>query len=419
MADTRRALDEHHADAIIEIRPTINTPRHRNPLQFSMLLLRYYLANLTAVDRNPMFDQPYRELFDYGIINPSRAFGVSTAYLASSDRYDILDRLRAEGCGYAGLGFLAASAKVLVASIPSALVGLGLGVLFNHFSETINSNPVLRIILNPPLWRVFTAIISPLIFAGTSRIVNYCYPPPNYNFNQRPALHPIQKIMALGLRIYDAVIIYELFHIFYKAYAPNASMHHPFFPAGVALVDQVLANMVDRLAFGRHTFDGPFPFHNEQPITHDEPVPLLPIQDVEQELIEPVVMVESPKSTVADYALNRGNVAHMTIPQGSCDNVKVMLWHGTRMTLALGAGFLLNYLLSMAVPDKEILTDSQRMAYNSAICTATVLTERLFEVGVPWAARHIANGVSSCWSSLFGRGEAVEPVAEPAPQYDY
>lgn len=419
MTDTRRAPQT--VSTIIEIRPSINTPRKRNPLQFSMLLLRFYLANLTAIDRNPLLDQPYRELFDYGIINPSRALGVGTAYLVSSDRHDVIDRLRAEGCGYVGLGLLAASAKVLIASLPSAIVGLGLGILFNHYSASINNNPVLRILLNPPLWRVFTALISPLIFAGSSRIVNYCYPPPNYNFNQRPPLHFIQKIMALGLRIYDAVIIYELFHIFYKAYAPNAEMHHPLFPAGAALVDQILANIVDRLAFGRHTFDGPNPFRIEQPITRDEPIPLLAIAPEEEELLEPVVSVNPINSTVVDYEVNRGNVAGMTNSQAPCDNIKIMLWHGTRMTLSLGAGFLMNYLLSLAIPDKELLTDSQRMAYNSAICTATVLTERLLEVTVPWAARRI----SSCWSSLFSHPEndleapPFVPTNSPAMALDY
>lgn len=260
-----------------------------------------------------------------------------------------------------------------------------------------------------------------LIYTATRKFINYLFPVPVFHYNQSPPLHWLQHVAGLGFRIYSNVTYVELFRNILSTgtYAP---LHHPHFPASAAIIDQVDVNIIQRLALTYHPYDGAYPFRNDNELRE-----ITVINEEEEEEEDNIIVApmettaslnadtsESATPTLTAYEDSSSHVYSMTHKPIRCDNVKVAIWYSTRLTVAVSAGFLINFALSQLQQDKEALTDSQRMAYNAAVCAATVLTERFFEECMPWVIRKTVHLASACWSRLFSR-PAPQPEVEADP----
>ena len=403
---------QHGLGELIEIRPTVmdSEPRLR-PAQISMRALRFLLASIGGNYKNPLLAQPFGSLLDYTTVPPNLQFGITLSYTISSDRHDLIERLRLEGRGHAGLGFLAGFGKMLVATIPSSLLGAGIGAILLHFEDEIAKQPSLVLLTSPPASRLIAAAVSPILYLGTRKLIDLALPVPPFHFNQTPPLHILQRIAMPLLRIYDVTVVCELIHLLYKAYGPEAPLHHPLVPALAALIDQVLANFVDPLAFSKHAYDGAFPFVEAREMT-TLPAPI--------ELANQPTDAQNNNNidTRGSYEESRGNVYRGTHTPFRCDNVKLTMWYSTRLATALAAGFLANLALSQLQSDKEQLSTAERMGYNAAIAAATVFTERFFEECLPWVIRKAASAASSCWSCLFTRNTPAADDTDADPLLD-
>lgn len=375
-------------DDLVRVRPTVEAPETPlTKLQISLMLLRFQLANLTGNARNPLLSQPWREALDWGIINPSRDGGIGLYYLFSSDWNDVLQRLRSEGRGHAGLGILVGTAKVLAATVPPLLIGLALGSLLAYNAAEIAAGPVwLQVLTSPPVSRIVASVISPLVYFGTRKLINRLFPAPKFEFNQTPSLNIFQRIGLLGFRVYDATVNFELVRILMYGFGGGMATHSAYFPAGVIVMDQLLTNIVDSTAFGRHTFDTEFPF--QQDIDEKRRQERMNIADLDEDFLLPSYedMMREQQQAQSD---------------ARWDTAKVMAWYAARMALVIATGIAVNHLFHQAIPDFETMGDTARIALTSLIAAAGVLVERLMEDGIPWLYHHGRETLSTCWSRFF------------------
>ncbi len=409
------APPQHDADRLerfqemIEIRPTIDPPpTGRRPVQTVALLWLFTMANVASNARNPLLPQPWRSLLDAAVVNPNRELGVALSYLFTSDIHDIAERLRLEGRGHAGLGILANIGKILVGNIPVMAYGFGQGMLIKHFENQIEQQPVLRVLASPYVSRIITAILSTVIYTGARKLISYCYPVQHFKFNQTPPLHWLQRIAGFGFRIYDATTSYEFYRISLSQIT-TLPLHHPHFPLGAPILDQVNVNIIQRLALNYHPYNDSYPFATAEDAVHP---------DVEPLLDEPADEDDQPKRVMSPslkaYEESRSNVYSLTHTPARCDNVKVVLWYSGRVAVVLAIAYTANLIGSQLQQDKEELNDQLRMTYTALICLASTSAERIYEDVLPWFLRKISVAASSCWSCLFSsaRQQAQQVVEE-------
>jgi hypothetical protein len=420
MSQARAAI----AITVIEDHLRENPQQPRSWVQNTVLGLRIYMAYLTGILNTTFYPRPWGDTIDYAVNNASVASGVILSYASSTAWLDIVERLRLEGRGYAPLGAAAGTARILVASVPVAAIGFAISelVMLNN-DPTKRVYPIVNFITKPPLWRMFTAVLSPLVYELTKKLIHRIYPAPNFTFNQRPPLHIVQRLMAIGLRIYDALVIYEMIHIFLKAYGPKVFLENAYAPVIAAGVDQLLVNVIDPIAFRRHNFDGAFPFHRDMRTLPTDPLEMTAIVDDQSNVntanTDVVEMVAG--STLDNYEFNRGNVylaTHTTqSPDTDALNIrnntyKRRAWYTGRVAIALILAASINALLSLAQEDKEELPYIQRKLYEAAIVLAAFLGERIFEEMLPKTVQAVGSCVYSCYARFF---RADEPARETDP----
>src|SRR3990167_4910668 len=129
-SDGQSVLHQYHGiEDFIDIRPTADAPAtSMTKLQIGMIIARFMIGANTANMSPPVtLSQPWASAIDWGIINPGIELGTATFKAASRYWLDTHNILQSKGCGNAAVGLLASTLRVMVASLPSSLIGLGIG----------------------------------------------------------------------------------------------------------------------------------------------------------------------------------------------------------------------------------------------------------------------------------------------------
>jgi hypothetical protein len=368
-----------------------STSRVIATLAFIMLLLRFMMANVTANGRNPILNQPWGSILDWGILNPSRELGIAIYLLACTDWHDIRDRLRAEGYGNAAIGLIYGTLRVLVASIPSAVLGAFVGAATAYFAEEIKARPALQVLCAPPVSRAIAAVFSPAAFIITNKFLNCYYPVPVHQFNANPPLHPLQQTAMIAFRAYDATTNLLYVEMMLNSFDSSEWItHNSRFAFSVVPMDLFWTYGVDPFAFNRPMIHSAAPFQvrsNVEIIDEAEDHNVL-LEDDEETI--PAILLHS---TFDDFERTRGAVWSGSHIAGGYDNAKLALWASTRVSMAIAAGYAADRVLSLAQEDKQALISIERSLLYAAVALASIGTD----LALPWIVRK----VKACWASFF------------------
>lgn len=368
--------DRYWFENYLDIRPTADAPQTSMKLpQLLILIARFMIgANTANMSASTNISEPWNSALAWGIVNPGIVFG--TEIYKNLTRYwaDSLNYWTNEGAGSPGWGLLTFTTKTLAASVPSLLIGFGLGAILAYYGVTFAN----------PLARIVAALISPWIFVGTKKIIDYYFPSPEYQFSTTPPLHPAQHAFILAFNIMDAVNIYEFTRILIQAYGPEEILHNPHFALGIIPLYLLLSNIIDPIAFGRSPLYGAPPF--EVRVTReeigDEP---LPVDDLHFD------------SAAAERAEARN------------DKIKNSVVYAACATLAFGAGLAADALLSRKLGDTTKISTGARKLGVALTCAATAVTQVATANAAPW----VINTTKHCWASFFNNN--TEHNERPAP----
>lgn len=414
---------------IIKIRPPSadTIVEEKSALQTVFILIRLYMASVTASNRNGFYAEPWGTMVDMATTGASFESGIILWYLFGSDPHDSLERVKAEGRGSAIKGLAVGLGKIILASIPSALIGLGVGSLIHYFEEEINNRPWLKIATLPPIARFITGPLALAPYLVTKHIINGMYPPNKKDFNRTPALHPLQRIALFGARAYDALVANELFYISVRHFRPDVvkfGLTH----ATVAGFDTLLFHL-DAYAFATSPkrLDGSMydvtapPFLNgEHPIDDDprleEPRIFVISDDEDNELDErsakhkeeaEVPLLEDEEELQHPEGLGDYSRAMENYSNGKndirCDSIKSALWYSARAGASVSAGVLVTAGTTIwGGLHPEEWDDSLRLLfYGFTVLTSVYAVERGMQNAhyVPQIGRKL----SECCGSLFHR----------------
>lgn len=371
---------QHGIEAYIDIRPTADMPAAKlTKFQIAMMVARFMIGANTANMSPPVtLPQPFASSLDWGFMNIGIESGTAAFKGASRHWMDTVNILRNEGNGNAALGLTIGAAKVLVACIPSALIGLAVGALPLGVLGTI------------PLSRIIAALISPWIYIATKKLIDHYFPAQEYQCNTAPPLNELQYAAMLGFSIFDAVNIYEFARILIKAYGPEEILRHPHFALGVVPLYLLLSNVIDPIAFGHSKLYGPPPF--AAPVTDEE----LGITETD----EPILIVEDEMASELDHQVQEA-VRHQLQQEVTHANLQNAAVYAACATLAFGAGLLADLAAAKLLGDTTLLSNSVRKLGVAFTCTCAAVTQVVLVNNAP----AIISTAKNCWASLFHRRE--------------
>lgn len=423
---------------IIKIRPPSadTIVEEKSALQTVFILIRLYMASVTASNRNGFYAEPWGTMVDMATTGASFESGIILWYLFGSDPHDSLERIKAEGRGSAIKGLAVGLGKIILSSIPSALIGLGVGSLIHYFEEEINSRPWLKIATLPPIARFITGPLALAPYLVTKHVINGMYPPNKKDFNRTPALHPLQRIALFGARAYDALVANELMYVSLRHFRPDVvkfGLTH----ATVAGFDTLLFHL-DAYAFATSPkrLDGSMydvtapPFLNgEHPIGNDPRlanprVVVLP-EDEDSELDEEpakykeeadIPLLQDEDEFQHPDELGSYNQAMENYSNGKtdiqCDNIKSALWYSARAGASISAGVLVTAGTTIwGGLHPEEWNDSLRLLfYGFTVLTSVYAVERGMQNAhyVPQMGRKL----TECCGSLFHRNNNQGQIQE-------
>lgn len=384
--------DRYWFENYLDIRPTADAPKTSMKLPQVLILIGRFMIGANTANMSPpvSLPQPWSSALEWGIVNPSIVFG--TELYKNLTRYwvDTANFWTNEGGGNAGLGVLRFTLKTLAASVPSVLFGLGVGALLTYYGVTFSS----------PLARIIAACVSPWIFVGTKKIIDYYFPSPEYQSSATPPLHPAQLAAMFAFNVFDAVNIYEFIRILMKEYGPEEIIKHPHFGAGVILLYLLLSNFIDPIAFGHSPLYGPPPF--EVRVTKAE------IGESANPVV-PAFIIDQPDAELPDNLRIDADAAEQA--EARNDKIKNGIVYAACATLALGAGLAADAVASRVLGDTTQVSTSARKLGVALTCAATAATQIATVNAAPW----VINKTKSCWAALFNHDNNGERRERPAP----
>lgn len=377
----------------LDIRPTADAPKTSMKLpQLLILIARFMLGANTANMSPPVtLSQPWSSALEWGIVNPGIIFGTELYKNATRYWMDTVNFWTNEGSGSAGAGLLSFTLKTLAASLPSALIGLGIGALLTYSGITLGA----------PLARIIAACISPWIFVGTKKIIDYYFPSPEYQSSATPPLHPVQHAAMFAFNIWDAVNIYEFVRILIKEYGPEEILHNPHIALGIIIpIYLLLSNVIDPIAFGHSPLYGPAPF--EVRVTHEE------IGDVTYPADNRHVINDNNEAELPAADLHI-DAAAAERAEARKDKIKNGIVYAACATLAVGAGIAADAVASRVLGDTTKVSNMSRRLGAAVTCAAAAATQVATVNAAPW----VINKTKSCWASLFNNNNHPERPAPP------
>lgn len=392
--------DRYWFENYLDIRPTADAPATSMKLpQLLILIARFMIGANTANMSPPVnLEQPLGSAVDWGLVNPGIIFGSELYKTFTRYWLDTVNIWRNEGYGNAGKGFLFFTLKVLAASVPSILIGAGVGALLSYYGVTFST----------PLARIIAACISPWIYVGTKKLIDYYFPPQEYQASNAPPLHPAQLVAMLGFNILDAVNIYEFVRILISTYGPEELLHHPHFALGVVPLYLLLSNLIDPFAFGHSPLYGPPPFAVH--VTHE---------DIGEEVERPAAPTFIPDQAefvipVTDLDVD---IAAAERAEARNDKIKNGVVYAACATLAFGAGIAADAVASRVLGDTTTVSKSARKLGVALTCATTAVTQVALVNAAPW----VINKTKSCWASFFNNNNhapdnmaTADPLLAPA-----
>lgn len=412
-SDGESVMHQHHGlEDYIDIRPTADVPAtSMTKLQIGMMIARFVIGANTANMSPPVtLSQPWASAIDWGIINPGIELGTATFKAASRYWLDTHNILQNEGCGNAAVGLLTSTLRVMVASLPSSLIGLGIGALLHYYQDEIAAIPALAFLASPPMTRIVAALISPWIYIATKKLIEHYFPPTDYQANVAPPLHPAQLAAIFAFSIFDAVTIYEFVRILIKAYGPEDILQNPHFALGVVPLYILLSNIIDPIAFGHSKLYGPPPF--SVPVTRREiGADEAPQRPLVQELSDDDI------ASMFDEDI-QGRFNHAEESEVRNANLKNAAVYTACAILAIGAGLVADIGTSRLFGDTTGLPNSVRKLGVAIDCAAAAITQVLLVNNSHW----IIEKTKDCWNYVAHGAHTpdhvmteVEPLLIPDP----
>lgn len=319
-------------------------------------------------------------------------------YACNTHSEELLGRMRNECGNHALLGALVMAGKVCLASLLPLGVGM-LGATFQTlFEKEINESPWLSIINHPPVSRIIAASVGLPLYLLSWKAINDVHPVKPYRYTPNPPLHPMQRLVNLGIRAVDSASVTKFILNIVRAYGSQNILHHPQITLLAGGVDQGLF-LIDN-SFAENKLPNPLERYERR-------------GDVEEALPALKPAANADNNFVARNAQVRGENAQAMQPAGNINGTKQkVFWYSTRILFALAMVALINELLSKAREDKETLSEPFYTAYLLLICLTSNLTGIAYQTGVPWlidkariAAPHIKEKVTSCIATCFKRSK--------------
>ncbi len=375
----------------LDIRPTADAPKTSMKLPQLLILIARFMVGANTANMSPpvTLPQPWSSALEWGIVNPGIIFGTEIYKNATRYWMDTVNFWTNEGSGSAGWGLLSFTLKTMAASLPSALIGLGVGALLTYSGITLGA----------PLARIIAACISPWIFVGTKKIIDYYFPSPEYQSSATPPLHPVQHAAMFAFNIWDAVNIYEFIRVLVKEFGSEAAVNDPRFRLGIIGLYLLLSNVIDPIAFGHSPLYGPAPF--EVRVTHEE------IGDVADPADTHVINDNNDAELpAADLHID---AAAAERAEARKDKIKNGLVYAACATLAAGAGIAADAVASRVLGDTANASNLTRRLGEAVTVAAAAATQVATVNAAPW----VINKTKSCWASLFNNNNHPERPAPP------